>query len=254
MRVAFALLITFTTMSASAHIVFPRTIRLDFGVNTATFTVADQNNCAAEITIAVADPSIVSVDPMRVVAVQQVFTVRALKGGRTSIVVRWFAAGSCNDIGEEIVDVEVVSGPDLVVTHAPIGGRMRKGTSDAFSFTVRNQGNVSSNGRVLVTNPVDPDKWVSFSGLDECALAPAGIRCERNLMLAPGAEAEFRDAIVFTAIAAGILTNQVEVGGGGDVVLLNNFSNVVHTDVVESREEPGRMFGDDTIPVNGRRR
>src|SRR5215208_3032743 len=85
---------------------FDRTsVEIFFVGNTGTFTVADQGNCAAKITVRVADETIASIDPKDVTAVRQTFKITALKGGTTVVHVEWHGVSPCVDDGSRDVTV-----------------------------------------------------------------------------------------------------------------------------------------------------
>jgi hypothetical protein len=245
--------------SASAHIVLPLFIQIYFKGGTATFNVADQMGCYAKLVISVENPSIVSVDPMQVVAIHHTFNVKALKGGTTKIKVEWTGQGDgCNDIGSQEIDVVVYSGPDLTLEQDALPRTMRVGDGYDFTFTVRNIGDERAEGKITLRNPLAGGfQWTQADrGVDQNCHGTPVVECDYNVSIeANGGWHWLRRAIFFTAIGQGFHSNFADILFNSDVRLTNNRSDTRTVFVEPPRPEDVARWGFE-VPrrVSGRQR
>lgn len=116
-----------------------------------------------------------------------------------------------------------IQAADLVVSKSHVGHFVQGQTGAAFTLTVENDGPGDSEGLVLL-NEILP------AGLSLTAISGEGWTCDlqaqtcsRSDALAPGATyPPVQVAVTVAEDAEGVLTNRVEVSGGGELNLLNS--------------------------------
>ena len=234
---------------------FDRTsVEIFFVGNTAKFTVADQEDCSAKITVRVADETIASIDPKDVTGVRQTFTVTALKGGTTTVHVEWHGISPCVDEGSRDVTVVVRSGPDLTIKQ-DVSGRppliMRVGGVLAFDVTFINIGDQPTIG-VYSVGATLPPQLLFFLGTEACTHNGQSFDCPETNVIPAGGRRERVVRYLLGAVSEGFTVVAPFVRGGGDIRMSNNDAELVLVGIEPAREG-NALPGQDPAKTGGRR-
>ena len=140
------------------------------------------------------------------------------------------AADSNESNNESQIPIIVGRAIDLTVskTHT---GTFQQGGTGTFQIGVRNAGQVSSTGTVVVTDtlPAGLTPATAAGTGWTCSVVAPTVTCSRGDALSPGASFSAIDiGVTIAATAPASVTNTATVTGGGDVVPGNNMA----TDIV----------------------
>lgn len=130
-----------------------------------------------------------------------------------------------NNTGADVVTVTGAAAPSLVLTKSSGGGSVTAGGTATYTMTVANNGTAPSSGTVTLVDVLPSgmsvaDGSLSLGGADaaswSCTSASNVITCSSTAVVAASSTSVFSFVASVAGGASGSLTNQAQVGGGGD--------------------------------------